>query len=175
MKQLDTNCVACGAVTKYDKRLEAWVSHYISGVGYLCRKCKEKWDSPDEEGIRIPHPTKGKMKGKKEDEVFMFGPDAMQGKGETMDKLTELLIITMEECGELTQACSKVLRKQDLEERKLKGKKTLDESMKDLAKEVADVQCMIELLQTEGLVDWADIRQGVEEKRTKLKKWSRLI
>ena len=92
-----------------------------------------------------------------------------------MDKLTELLIITMEECGELTQACSKVLRKQELEERKLKGKKTLDESMKDLAKEVADVQCMIELLQTEGLVDWADIRQGVEEKRTKLKKWSRLI
>jgi NTP pyrophosphatase (non-canonical NTP hydrolase) len=92
-----------------------------------------------------------------------------------MDKLTELLIITMEECGELTQACSKVLRKQDFENRNIKGKKTLEESMKDLAKEVADVQCMIELLQTEGLVDWADIRQGVEEKRTKLKKWSRLI
>ena len=92
-----------------------------------------------------------------------------------MDKLTELLIITMEECGELKQACSKVLRKRDLEERELKGKKTLEESMKDLTKEVADVQCMIELLQTEGLVDWADIRQGVAEKRTKLKKWSRLI
>mgnify|MGYP002725550193 CR=1 FL=1 len=92
-----------------------------------------------------------------------------------MDKLTELLIITMEECGELTQACSKVLRKRDLEERELKGNKTLEESMKDLAKEVADVQCMIELMQTEGLVDWADIRQGVTEKRTKLKKWSRLI
>ena len=92
-----------------------------------------------------------------------------------MDKLTELLIITMEECGELTQACSKVLRKQDFENRNIKGKKTLEESMKDLAKEVADVQCMIELLQTEGLVDWADIRQGVAEKRTKLKKWSRLI
>ena len=27
-----------------------------------------------------------------------------------MEKLTELMIITMEECGELTQACSKVLR-----------------------------------------------------------------
>ncbi len=93
-----------------------------------------------------------------------------------MDKLTELLIITMEECGELTQACSKVLRKRDFEEeRELKGKKTLEESMKDLTKEVADVQCMIELLQTEGLVDWADIRQGVAEKRTKLKKWSCLI
>jgi NTP pyrophosphatase (non-canonical NTP hydrolase) len=95
--------------------------------------------------------------------------------GETMDKLTELLIITMEECGELTQACSKVLRKQDFEKRKLKGKKTLEESMKDLTKEVADVQCMIELLQTEGLVDWTEIRQGVEEKRAKLKLWSNLI
>ena len=81
----------------------------------------------------------------------------------------------MEECGELTQACSKVLRKQDLENRKLKGKKTLEESMKDLTKEVADVQCMIELLQTEGLVDWTEIRQGVEEKRAKLKLWSNLI
>jgi len=92
-----------------------------------------------------------------------------------MDKITELLIITMEECGELTQACSKVLRKQDFEKRKLKGKKTLEESMKDLTKEVADVQCMIELLQTEGLVDWTEIRQGVEEKRAKLKLWSNLI
>jgi NTP pyrophosphatase (non-canonical NTP hydrolase) len=92
-----------------------------------------------------------------------------------MDKLTELLIITMEECGELTQACSKVLRKRDLEKRKLKGKKTLEESMKDLTKEVADVQCMIELLQTEGLVDWTEIRQGVEEKRAKLKIWSELF
>jgi NTP pyrophosphatase (non-canonical NTP hydrolase) len=92
-----------------------------------------------------------------------------------MDKLTELLIITMEECGELTQACSKVLRKRDFEKRKLKGKKTLEESMKDLTKEVADVQCMIELLQTEGLVDWTEIRQGVEEKRAKLKLWSNLI
>jgi NTP pyrophosphatase (non-canonical NTP hydrolase) len=92
-----------------------------------------------------------------------------------MDKLTELLIITMEECGELTQACSKVLRKQDFEKRKLKGKKTLEESMKDLTKEVADVQCMSELLQTEGLVYGTEIRQGVEEKRAKLKLWSNLI
>ena len=95
--------------------------------------------------------------------------------GKKMDRLTELMVITMEECGELTQACSKVLRKQDFEKRKLKGKKTLEESMKDLTKEVADVQCMIELLQTEGLVDWTEIRQGVEEKRAKLKLWSNLI
>ena len=30
-------------------------------------------------------------------------------KKNNMDKETELMIITMEECGELTQACSKVL------------------------------------------------------------------
>ena len=28
-----------------------------------------------------------------------------------MDKTTQLMIITMEECGELTQVCSKLLRK----------------------------------------------------------------
>ena len=33
-----------------------------------------------------------------------------------MDKQTEALIITMEECGELTQACSKVIRTNQKEE-----------------------------------------------------------
>ena len=28
-----------------------------------------------------------------------------------MDKITQLMVITMEECGELTQVCSKLLRK----------------------------------------------------------------
>ena len=30
-----------------------------------------------------------------------------------MNKKNELLVITMEECGELTQACSKIIRKGD--------------------------------------------------------------
>ena len=48
-----------------------------------------------------------------------------------MEKLTELMIITMEECGELTQACSKVLRT-DFK----------DHALQDLKQEVADVVCV---------------------------------
>ena len=95
-----------------------------------------------------------------------------------MDKLTELLVITMEECGELTQACSKVLRKQYFENRdyrKLKGKKTLEESKKDLTKEVADVLCMIELMEEEGLVNSVDLAEGIKSKREKLATWSSLV
>ena len=52
-----------------------------------------------------------------------------------MDNLSELMIITMEECGELTQACSKVLRKRENQQiTKLPSK----QSLMDLTKEVAD-------------------------------------
>jgi NTP pyrophosphatase (non-canonical NTP hydrolase) len=81
-----------------------------------------------------------------------------------MDKQTELMIITMEECGELTQACSKVLR---TDFRK--------ESVEDLSKEVADVMCMIEIMKDQGLIKHSDIVQGIQNKRTKLKIWSNLI
>ena len=50
------------------------------------------------------------------------------------DKLQELLTITMEECGELIQACSKAIRCKDYY-----GNEKLTE-------EVGDVYCMIELL-----------------------------
>ena len=72
-------CVSCG--TQTDINIDTHVNyrrHYISGVGQLCASCGEKYDNPNEEGIRIPHPTKGKKIGNKEDEdLFMFGPDAM--------------------------------------------------------------------------------------------------
>ena len=72
-------CVSCGP--QPDINIDTHVNyrrHYISGVGQLCASCGEKYDNPNEEGIRIPHPTKGKKIGNKEDEdLFMFGPDAM--------------------------------------------------------------------------------------------------
>ena len=74
-----------------------------------------------------------------------------------MEKLTELMIITMEECGELTQACSKVLRT-DFK----------DHALQDLKQEVADVVCMIELMKKNGLVDDSDIVQGIQNKMEKL-------
>ncbi len=89
-----------------------------------------------------------------------------------MNRLTELMVITMEECGELTQACSKVLRTR---ENNFSSKTISTEALDDLAKEVADVMCMIELMQEEGLVDPLDISEGIQNKREKLKVWSSLI
>ena len=80
-----------------------------------------------------------------------------------MEKLTEHMIITMEECGELTQACSKVLRT-DFK----------DHALQDLKQEVADVVCMIELMKKNGLVNDADIVQGIQNKMEKLEIYSNL-
>jgi NTP pyrophosphatase (non-canonical NTP hydrolase) len=66
-----------------------------------------------------------------------------------------LLIVTMEECGELVQACSKVYRHGNTEEdRKL------------LSEEVGDVLAMMNLLCEEGLVD-LDIVERKREAREK--------
>tara|TARA_R100000152_G_C6741157_1_gene164938 strand:- start:76 stop:345 length:270 start_codon:yes stop_codon:yes gene_type:complete len=89
-----------------------------------------------------------------------------------MDKLSELMIITMEECGELTQACSKVLRKRENQQITREPSK---QSLVDLTKEVADVMCMIDLMKEQGLVNDFDLMQGVKSKRDKLKIWSKLI
>ena len=89
-----------------------------------------------------------------------------------MDKLSELMIITMEECGELTQACSKVLRKRENQEI---TKEPSKDSLEDLTKEVGDVMCMIDLLVQNNLVDENDIKLCAKKKREKLKKWSNLF
>ena len=81
-----------------------------------------------------------------------------------MDKQIEALVITMEECGELTQACSKVIRTNQKEE-----------YMRELTKEVGDVMCMIDLLVQNNLVDENNIKLCAKKKREKLKKWSNLF
>jgi len=78
------------------------------------------------------------------------------------DKLQELLTITMEECGELIQACSKAIRCDDY---------YINEK---LIEEVGDVYCMIELLHEYDIISWEDIQQRVKVKQEKLKKWSKL-
>ena len=78
------------------------------------------------------------------------------------DKLQELLTITMEECGELIQACSKAIRCDDYHDNK------------KLLEEVGDVYCMIELLHEYDLISWNDIEKRVKVKQEKLKKWSKL-
>ena len=78
------------------------------------------------------------------------------------NKLQELLTITMEECGELIQACSKAIR--------------CDEYYDNdkLLEEVGDVQCMIELIHDYDLVSWEDVNVRMKVKTEKLKKWSKL-
>ena len=79
-----------------------------------------------------------------------------------MDKLQELLTITMEECGELIQACSKAIRCDDFH------------NNQKLIEEIGDVQCMIDLIHEYDLVSLDEINNRVGIKKQKLKKWSSL-
>ncbi len=81
-----------------------------------------------------------------------------------MKKREEMLVITAEECGELIQACSKVIRSNG--ETKY---------LRNLQDEVGDVVCMIELLIANDLVTEEQIADRVKEKKQKLKKWSSLF
>ena len=79
------------------------------------------------------------------------------------DRLQELLTITMEECGELIQECSKAIRCKDYY------------GNEKLVEEVGDVMCMIELLHEYDLISWSEIGERVEVKKERLKEWSNLI
>jgi len=79
------------------------------------------------------------------------------------DAMQELMVITMEECGELIQECSKSLRKDNYLQNK---------NLKD---ELGDVYAMIELMHEFDIVSWEELEERVKVKREKLKKWSRLI
>ena len=80
-----------------------------------------------------------------------------------LDARQQLLVILMEECGELIQECSKSLRKGELFDR---------QTFKD---EVGDVYTMIDLLVEWDVLSWSEIEERREVKRKKLSKWSDLI
>lgn len=78
-------------------------------------------------------------------------------------KAEEVLIITMEECGELVQACSKVMRSE--------GKKKY---LKNLKEEIGDVYLMLDLLKQHGYFTDEDLVERQQLKRKKLERWSNL-
>jgi len=80
-----------------------------------------------------------------------------------LDYNTELMLITMEECGELIEACSKTIRCEDY----------IDDAK--MIEEVGDVSLMIELIIENGLLKKEDIDARKKVKIEKLKKWSNLI
>ena len=81
----------------------------------------------------------------------------------TLDERQQLMVILMEECGELIQECSKNLRRSEIFDR---------QKFKD---EVGDVYAMIELLVEWDVLSWDEIENRRDEKRKKLSKWSDLI
>ena len=85
----------------------------------------------------------------------------------SLDARQQLLVITMEECAELIQACSKCLRRGELYEH--------SDSETELKKEVGDVYAMLELLAEWDVLSWTEIENRRDVKRRKLSRWSDLI
>ena len=75
----------------------------------------------------------------------------------------ELMVITMEECGELIQVCSKAIRT-----KKYRNNKRLTE-------EIGDVMCMVGLLMQNGIIDEDKVEERIKVKLAKLAKWSNLV
>ena len=82
-----------------------------------------------------------------------------------LDTTQQLIVITMEEAGELTQVCSKVLRRAEID----------DEYGMKLVEELGDVYCMLKLMTEHGICTWTELEEQAKIKRRKLEKWSDLI
>ena len=80
-----------------------------------------------------------------------------------LDYNTELLMITMEECGELIEACSKAIRCEDYEDNER------------MIEEMGDVYLLLSMIMERGLVKSEDIQSRIDVKIKKLKKYSNLI
>ena len=85
--------------------------------------------------------------------------------GMAMNKQQELLVITMEECGELIQSCSKILRSND----------ATGDNLKNLQDEAGDVWCMLHLMIQKNLISEEILNKRKIKKLSKLKKWSKLL
>ena len=79
-----------------------------------------------------------------------------------LDKKQQLMVITMEECGELQQVCSKILRRAEID----------DEYGIKLVEELGDVYCMLKLMTEHGVCAWTELEEQAKIKRRKLDKWS---
>ena len=92
-----------------------------------------------------------------------------------LNKLQELMVITMEECGELAQRCSKIIRKFDTIEQALEDNELAINNRTKLLEEAGDVQCLIDLMIECGLLTKEEIDARIATKRDKLKIWSKLV
>ena len=87
-----------------------------------------------------------------------------------INNIQQLMAITAEECGELTQVCMKIIRKYDTRE----GIES-DKYRELLIEEAGDLFCMLELMCEHNLFDWREIMDRADVKKEKLKRWSTLV
>lgn len=86
-----------------------------------------------------------------------------------INTLQQLMTITMEECGELTQRCSKIMRKYETLD-------LIEEAQRvKLVEELGDVFCMMELMVEHNITDWIELQERADVKLEKLRKWSTLV
>ena len=85
------------------------------------------------------------------------------GASKNQMDLDELLVILIEECGELIQAASKAIRCAEYYDNDR------------LTDEVGDVLTMIDLLHEYDLVSWNDLDERKKVKLERLRKWSNLL
>ena len=76
------------------------------------------------------------------------------------DREIEILTILMEECGEVIQECSKILR--------------FDNDYSNLEKELGDLQAMVSLLHSDDRVSYTEMDIYEQQKFDKLKRYSNL-
>jgi NTP pyrophosphatase (non-canonical NTP hydrolase) len=87
-----------------------------------------------------------------------------------LNTFQQLMVITTEESGELTQVCMKIMRKYDNME-----DMSSDKYRYQLVEEAGDVLCMIKLMVEHGVLTDDELDVRVDVKRNKLKTWSNLI
>ena len=85
------------------------------------------------------------------------------------DAQREVLLITQEECAEVTQAISKVFRFG------IDGSYNERTNIERLTEELGDLHCMIELMVESGMVDRKELLNASGLKRHKLIKWSNIF
>ena len=80
----------------------------------------------------------------------------------------EVMLITQEECAEVTQAISKVFRFGfDSEYDGRTNKDRLEE-------EIGDLMCMLQMMAERDLIDWTRVSLAAGAKKLKLKTWSNI-
>jgi len=85
------------------------------------------------------------------------------------EQIKELMVITAEECGELTQACCKIYR-WDIDSIYENGS-----NKQRLLEEAGDVMAMISIMVENDLLTEQELNDRIDYKKRKLKEWSSLF